>query len=266
MSQLLQDLKTWFNSLLARIAGLLSGASPGTLQLTGVLGLAALLYGFYALRGAPKTDSDEQRSEQLSRASGSTATASSSLEKPQTNTAPSPATTSSAQLRGEERSLAWAVRSQLSGIRNVTVSAPGVLLEEWTPSDLQESAVLREDAAAVVREMLKTANVYVMAHVIDDIGEATVRGALEAGALVGLGAGQIPPHRVLFCSTLDGKVSIVRQLEPDLHIDGHPQTIEALKRFMPQLLHVRHPNAAAAGVGSPNVGSAGSLLEVFKSS
>lgn len=45
------------------------------------------------------------------------------------------------QLRGEERSLAWAVRSQLSGIRNVTVSAPGVLLEEWTPSDLQ--AMLR---------------------------------------------------------------------------------------------------------------------------
>ena len=41
------------------------------------------------------------------------------------------------QLRGEERTLAWAVRSQLSGIRSVTVSAPGVLLEEWTPSDLQ---------------------------------------------------------------------------------------------------------------------------------
>lgn len=84
---------------------------------------------------------------------------------------------------------------------------------------------MREDAAAVVREMLKGANVYVLAHVIDDIGEATVRGALEAGALVGLGAGQIPPYRVLFCSTLDGKVSIVRQLEPDLHVDGHPQTV-----------------------------------------
>ena len=90
---------------------------------------------------------------------------------------------------------------------------------------LQESAVLREDAAAVVKEILKTANVYVLAHVIDDIGEATVRGALEAGALVGPAAGQIPPHRVLFCSTLDGKVSIVRQLEPDLHVDGHPQTV-----------------------------------------
>lgn len=36
-----------------------------------------------------------------------------------------------------KRSLAWAVSSQLAGVRNVTISAPGVLLQEWTPSDLQ---------------------------------------------------------------------------------------------------------------------------------
>ena len=40
-----------------------------------------------------------------------------------------------------------------------------------------------------------------------------------------LNAGQVPAHRVLFCSTLEGKVSIVRQLEPELHIDGHHQTV-----------------------------------------
>lgn len=33
------------------------------------------------------------------------------------------------------------------------------------------------------------------------------------------------PARLLFCGTLLGKVSIVRQLEPELHIDGHPQTV-----------------------------------------
>lgn len=93
--------------------------------------------------------------------------------------------------------------------------------------------MLRADAAAVMREVLKTANVYVLAHVIDDIGEATVRGALEAGGLVGPSAGQIPPHRVLFCSTLEGKTSIVRQLEPELHIDGHPQTV------IPKMLALR---------------------------
>lgn len=85
--------------------------------------------------------------------------------------------------------------------------------------------MLLEDAGWVVREMAKLANVYVLAHVVDDVGEATVRGALEAGGLVGSAAGQIPGHRVLFCSTVEGKVSIVRQLEPELHIDGHPHTV-----------------------------------------
>ena len=31
--------------------------------------------------------------------------------------------------------------------------------------------------------------------------------------------------RALFCSTLDGKTSMVRQLEPGMHIDGHPHTV-----------------------------------------
>ena len=43
--------------------------------------------------------------------------------------------------------------------------------------------------------------------------------------MLGVRAGQIPAHRVLFCSTLEGKTSIVRQLEPELHVDGHPHTV-----------------------------------------
>ena len=44
---------------------------------------------------------------------------------------------------------------------------------------------------------------------------------------MGPGAGQIAAHRVLCCSTLDGKISIARQLEPGLHIDGHPHTVRS---------------------------------------
>ena len=47
---------------------------------------------------------------------------------------------------------------------------------------VQESATLRPDAAAILQEVRRFANVYVIAHVADDMGEATVRGALEAGA------------------------------------------------------------------------------------
>ena len=55
--------------------------------------------------------------------------------------------------------------------------------------------MLRPDAAAVVREIARGANVFVVAHVLDDIGEATVRGALEAGGLVGAAPGQVGPAR-----------------------------------------------------------------------
>ena len=74
---------------------------------------------------------------------------------------------------------------------------------------LQESATLRQAAVPILRELANNASVYLMTHVIDDVGEATVRGALEDAGLIGLDAGQIKPHRVLFCSTLEGKVSIV---------------------------------------------------------
>lgn len=84
---------------------------------------------------------------------------------------------------------------------------------------------MRQAAVPILHGLAANASVYLITHVIDDVGEATVRGALENAGLVGSDSGQIKPHRVLFCSTLEGKVSIVRQLEPDLHIDGHPTTV-----------------------------------------
>ena len=42
---------------------------------------------------------------------------------------------------------------------------------------LQEGATLRPQAAAVLKEMAQIAQVYLIAHVVDDVGEATVRWA-----------------------------------------------------------------------------------------
>lgn len=56
-------------------------------------------------------------------------------------------------------------------------------------------------------------------------------------------------RRLLFCSTLEGKVAIVRQLEPDLHVESAASTVDALQRFTLQLLHVRQPGGQAAAAG-----------------
>ena len=98
-------------------------------------------------------------------------------------------------------------------------------------ADIRISASVRQAAIPLLHELASNANLYLITHVVDDVGEATVQGALEDAGLIGFAPGQIKPHRMLFCSTLEGKVSIVRQLEPDLHIDGHPNTVRLPSRF-----------------------------------
>ena len=136
---------------------------------------------------------------------------------PPSQAQPPPAATSSAA----------AVARRLAGVSRLTLSVPGLLLEEWEPAELGESARVRAGAADALRHAARCAEVFLLAQVDDEVGEATVSGALEHAGLVGRGAGQVPRHRLLFCSTLDGKVAIVRQLEPGLHLDGSAHTVRA---------------------------------------
>jgi hypothetical protein len=90
----------------------------------------------------------------------------------------------------------------------MSISVPGVLLEERDAAALSESATLLPRLGAAMRQVLAaTPHVYLLAHVEDDVGQAAVTGALEAAGLLGTQPGRIPPHRLLFCSTMEGKVS-----------------------------------------------------------
>jgi hypothetical protein len=162
--------------------------------------------------------------------------------------------------------------SSQRGIRTITISAPGVLLEETNPKSFSEGAtVLPSSSAALLaalleggglgsigssnnnksflnfRSLLANANVYILCQVSDDIGEAAVRAALEFSGLMGPNPGQIPSQRFLFCETEVGKMSLVRQIEPEVHIDGECSTVEQLKRFIPRLIEVRNKNNSVQG-------------------
>lgn len=119
--------------------------------------------------------------------------------------------------------------------------------------------------AAVVheQEICKAADTYMLVQVPDDVGEAAVTGAMEAAGLLGRAPHQLPPHRLLFCSTLEGKASIVRQIEPELHIDGQAATIQDLVRFIPQLVHVCAPGVQPVALEAQHVGHAPSLATYF---
>mgnify|MGYP001124212768 CR=1 FL=1 len=69
--------------------------------------------------------------------------------------------------------------------------------------------------------------------------------------------------RLLFCSTPEGKVSIVRQIEPDVHFDAQWETIWELQRFMKRLVHVSGAGGEVPGQASSNVQRAASFAGFF---
>ena len=54
-------------------------------------------------------------------------------------------------------------------------------------------------------------------------------------------AGAVKAHRVLFCSTADGKKSLIRQLGAELHIETDAVLVEGLQRFMNKFHLIKTP-------------------------
>ncbi len=261
---------------------LAAGAPPGSLPLTGVLGLAALLLGYWHLRRSSSTSGGGDRAGVSSpagqsrggvgRLGGAAAGASSSAAATKAGASSSGAGACTAAAGSEPTEpgaaasgLARAVRARLGGARRVTLSALGTLLQEAAPAELSDGASLHPSAARLLSALCWAASdVYIIAHVSDDVGAAAVAGALDAAGALGHDRGQLPRNRLLFCSTLEGKVALVRQIEPDLHVDAASRTVDDLARFAPRLLHIVAPGSAMpTGRSAAHIVAAPSLAAFF---
>jgi hypothetical protein len=123
--------------------------------------------------------------------------------------------------------------------KRVTINALGTLLKETSPNSLStDGATLIPEAVHALVSLLQSCHqlqVFVIVQVTDDIGECAVKGALEDGEI----SSAIQAHRILFCSTMEGVVAIVRQLEPDVHIDACISTAEELSRFIQNVVLIQ---------------------------
>ncbi|OAY63539.1 Peroxisome biogenesis protein 22 [Ananas comosus] len=118
------------------------------------------------------------------------------------------------------------VRHKLCEGRKVTCQLLGVILQETTPEELQKHATVRSSVLEVLLEITKFCDVYLMERILDDESEEKVLSALsDAGVFT---TGGLVKDKVLFCSTENGRISFVRQLEPDWHIDTNPEIIHQL--------------------------------------
>ena len=99
----------------------------------------------------------------------------------------------------------------------VCVATPGVIFAG--PADaLVEGQALApaEDAARAVAALAAVTDVYLITQVAPGDGaaraEAAARESLLAAGVLGSGAGAVPPHRALFCTTQVGRIALVRQV------------------------------------------------------
>jgi hypothetical protein len=182
---MLQELKRLLNLYYNRFYSYILTAPPGSLQLTGVLGLAALVIAYYQLRRDDAPSSSASAEQRRQRAQQQTAglygaaqgaAAASGRLAPGSSAAAAAAAKSGAdaggsssgrqqELSGDPMSVERRVRSKLAGIRRVTISSLGPLTEEWSATDLQEGANLRSDAAELLRELCSCADTYVITQV-----------------------------------------------------------------------------------------------------
>ncbi|KAL8248369.1 hypothetical protein R6Q59_005237 [Mikania micrantha] len=149
------------------------------------------------------------------------------------------------------------VRQRLSDGRKVTCRLLGVILEENTPEELQNQATVKSSVLDVLLEITKHCDLYLMERVLDDESQEKVLMALENAGIFTSGA--LVKDKVLFCSTENGRMSFVRQLEPDWHIDSNPEITSQLARFIRHQLHISTKTVQIA----PNVHIFSSLEQFF---
>ncbi|XP_052205001.1 peroxisome biogenesis protein 22-like [Diospyros lotus] len=158
-----------------------------------------------------------------------------------------------------ELSLAQRIKKKLHGSRKVTCQLLGVVLEESSPEELQEHATVRSSVVEILLEISKICEIYLMERILDDESEERVISALENAGL--FTAGGLMKDKVLFCSTENGRLSFVRQLEPDWHIDTNPEILTQLARFIRNPLYIS-PSESGFNSGS-NILSSMSLELYF---
>eukprot|EP00052_Salpingoeca_macrocollata_P013072 m.102230 g.102230 ORF g.102230 m.102230 type:complete len:195 (+) comp18765_c0_seq1:25-609(+) len=102
-------------------------------------------------------------------------------------------------------------------------------------SRLGGALVADNTALAVICQLCKELDVFVIVCVADDNEEALVWQLLRAHGALDNG---LDKRRVLFCSEPRSVVHMVRHLSPAVHIDAHKEHVELLHPHLPNLFHV----------------------------
>jgi len=111
----------------------------------------------------------------------------------------------------------------------VSICLDGILLhisQQGTACSIIASSV------ATFLDLCAMAEVYTLACAADETRETEVQHALKS---IGAFDAGLKPHRVMFSSTTAGRTSMVRQLQPSLHLESLETVGETLQGKVPEV-------------------------------
>lgn len=190
---------------------------------------------------------------------------------------PSQATSSHGSKRGHvvkrDNPIAEAVTASLpnQSINRLVISLTAALMQPGGSSSSSVSRSLDSNVAEVIRELcFIVPEVYFVSQVSSDHEAESVTTALTSSDLLSLThqakmshQGSVPSQRLLLCSKPEGKIAIVRQLEPDLYIDSDQAAVAELARFLPRVWSISNGMAMGSQFKA-ELRSAPSLAALFK--
>lgn len=128
---------------------------------------------------------------------------------------------------------------------------------------VRESFKLKPDCVKNLQQFASLFELYVIARIDSDENEEKLRKVLEEAKLFECG---LDPRKVVFCETETGRVSIVRQIEPDLHVDETASVVSELQRFVKFVAFISPQAKATPGLSASNVLKYSSLGRFFDTS
>lgn len=129
------------------------------------------------------------------------------------------------------------------------LSGDGVATGAASSSSAPLRLTVRPEVAPALRALASTVELYLLTRVSSDEGEAEVVSALVDAGVVASG---MNVHKALFCETVEGRVSMVRQLEPQLALDEAVGVVDALGRFVKSVQRLdRSPEPGVAAAEGP---------------
>ncbi len=117
--------------------------------------------------------------------------------------------------RGSRRS------SGLAGVQRVTLGM------EVGGGVLDDAGNVRAEMVSVLKKFANLFELYLVVRVDNDESEDKISASFRNADVTGFDI-----RKLVFCDTVDGRVSIVRQIEPHLHIDETESVVTKLQRFI----------------------------------